>query len=70
MSEFPLTSAEKMIKLGGGKRVSRDAKEELAFVLESLGGELARAAAYFAAKEKRKTVTADDVKKAKKEIWG
>lgn len=70
MAEFPLTSIEQIIRAAGGKRVSRDAKEELAFLLESVGAEIAAAAAYIASKDNRKTVTAEDVRKAKGEIWG
>ena len=70
MPEFPLTSVEKMFKNHGAQRVSHDAKEELSNLLESIGLEVANAAAYLASKEKRKTVTAKDIKKANNELWG
>lgn len=64
MSEFPLEAMRKIIKRGGAERISEDAEEELARVLEDRGLEIAEEAVALAKGSGRKTVTYKDIKLA------
>lgn len=67
---LPTAAAERILRKTGSGRVSEDASEALAELLESVGTEIARAAGEMAAKDGRKTVKGADIRQATKEIWG
>ncbi len=70
MAEFQRSKIDELIrKSDGGLRVSEDAKDAMSFLLESLAFEVSRQAAAYAQAEKRKVVTASDVRRARKELW-
>jgi histone H3/H4 len=62
--EFPTLPFERLIKKAGAKRVSHDAAEELAKVMEEKMLKIAEEAAALAKHAGRKTVIADDVRLA------
>ena len=64
MAKLPLAIMEKLLKEAGAERVSQDAKEALAEVLEDYALELGKDAAKFSQHAKRKTVRKEDVKLA------
>ena len=68
MSEIPKAPVERIIKESGAERVSEDAKEELALYLEEVAREVAKEANKVAKVAKRKTVKADDIKLAIKNL--
>lgn len=59
---LPLAAMERILKANGAKRVSYDAKSELASVLEKIGCEIAKNSVKSASYSGRKTVKADDIK--------
>lgn len=67
---LPTAAAERILRKTGSGRVSEDASEALAELLESVGTEIARTAGEMAAKDGRKTVKGADIRQATKEIWG
>jgi len=67
---LPIAPVEKLLKKAGAERISADASEELAAILEDIGGEISRRAAALSAHAKRRTVKDEDVKMAVKELWG
>ncbi len=66
MSELPLAPIERILKKAGAPRVSKEACEEFAGVIEEIAFELAAETAALAKHAGRKTVMAKDVKLAKK----
>ncbi len=68
MSELPLTPLGRILKNGGAERVSDDAKEELSSFLEEQAGEIAKLALSNAKENGRKTLKAEDIAVAYKEL--
>ena len=68
--ELPLALMARLIKNAGASRVSEDAKITLAQILEDLAKETSKRAASIAARSKRKTIKADDIRIAAREVWG
>ena len=68
MSEIPKAPIARIIKESGAERVSEDAKAELAAYLEEVARDVAKEANSVAKIAKRKTVKADDVKLAIKNL--
>ena len=68
MSEIPKAPIARIIKESGAERVSEDAKEELAAYLEEIAREVAKEANGVAKIAKRKTVKAEDIKLAIKNL--
>jgi histone H3/H4 len=66
MNKLPLANMERLLKEGGAERVSEDAKEALAEVLENYGLEIAKDAVILSEHAGRKTVRKEDVKLAAK----
>ncbi len=66
MSELPLAPIERILKKAGASRVSREACEEFASVIEEITYELAAETAALARHAGRKTVLAKDVKLARR----
>ncbi len=68
MSEIPKAPIARIIKEAGAERVSDDAKAELAAYLEEVARNVAKEANAVAKIAKRKTVKADDIKLAIKNL--
>ena len=66
MSKLPLANMERLLKECGAERVSEDAKEALAEVLEDYGLKIAKDATILSEHAGRKTVRKEDVKLAAK----
>ncbi|MBN1940778.1 MAG: histone family protein [Candidatus Diapherotrites archaeon] len=66
MSELPLAAVDRIIRKSGAGRVSEDAVQSLADVLEEYGIKLSRKAAEFSNHAGRKTITAADINLAVK----
>ncbi|MFB6190210.1 MAG: histone [Candidatus Nanohaloarchaea archaeon] len=62
--EFSISKMKEIIKDQGDKRVSQDSAEELRAVLERFAGDVAEEAIALAKKDGRKTVRAEDIRKA------
>ena len=65
---LPLAAMEKLLKKQGATRVSDSAKVALKDVLEEYAEEIALKAIKFAAHAGRKTIKAEDIKLAIKEV--
>lgn len=70
VENLPLAAVERILRKSGSGRVSDDASETLAELLEGAGTEIGRRAGEIAAREGRKTVKGADVRLAIKEVWG
>lgn len=64
MAILPISAVERLIRSIGAERVSREAAEALAAILEKKGSELATRSLRLAKHAGRKTVTADDIRLA------
>lgn len=62
--EFSISKMKELIKDQGDKRASHDSAEELRSVLERFAGDIAEEAIALARKDGRKTVRAEDIRKA------
>ncbi|MFB6190863.1 MAG: histone [Candidatus Nanohaloarchaea archaeon] len=62
--EFSISKMKELIKSEGDKRVSRDSAEEMRKVLEMFAGDVAEEAIAVARQDGRKTVRAEDIRKA------
>ena len=68
MAEIPKAPIARIIKESGAERVSEDAKAALAEYLEEVARDVAKEANNVAKIAKRKTVKADDIKLAIKNL--
>ena len=68
MSEIPKAPVARIIKESGAERVSEDAKAALAEYLEEVARDVAKEANNVAKIAKRKTIKADDIKLAIKNL--
>ena len=68
MSEIPKAPIARIIKEAGAERVSEDAKAELAAYVEEVDRNVAKEATQVAKIAKRKTIKADDIKLAIKNL--
>jgi histone H3/H4 len=68
MTELPIAPIGRIIKNASAKRVSEDAKEALAKVLEQYGEDISRQALLLTKHAGRVTVKASDIQLAVKEI--
>ncbi len=68
MGELPIAAVDRIIRKGGGERVSENAARVLAEYLEEKGMKIAQQARVFANHAKRKTITAQDIRLVVKEL--
>ena len=68
MSEIPKAPIARIIKEAGAERVSEDAKAELAAYVEEVARNVAKEATQVAKIANRKTIKADDIKLAIKNL--
>ncbi len=64
MTELPLAPVDRIIRNGGAERVSEEAREALAKVLEEYGEKVSEEAVKLAQHANRKTVKAEDIELA------
>lgn len=63
-TSLPTAAVERVLRKGGVTRASKDSVEEMALVLDEIGGEISRKAWELAAFARRKTVKAEDIRLA------
>jgi histone H3/H4 len=68
MSELPKMPFERILKKAGAKRVSQDSLEEFANIMEEKMMKIASEALLLAKHAGRKTITAEDVRAARRKI--
>ncbi len=68
MAELPVAPVDRIIRKAGAERVSEDAAEALADLLEDVGTEVSTQAMRLARHAGRKTVTAEDVRLASRQL--
>lgn len=68
MSKLPLSPFERILKKAGAKRVSREALEEFANVMEEKLMKIASEAAILAKHAGRKTVLDEDIRMARRKV--
>ena len=68
MTELPAAPFERILKKAGAKRVSQEAMEEFAKIMEEKMIKVAEEAALLAKHAGRKTITDEDVRMAKRKI--
>lgn len=64
MAELPVAPVARLVRNAGAERVSEDASEALAQLLEEYGKNVARKAVSLAKHAGRKTVKAEDIRQA------
>jgi histone H3/H4 len=68
MTELPAAPFERILKKAGAKRVSQEAAEEFAKVMEEKMIKVAEEAALLAKHAGRKTITDEDIRMARRKI--
>lgn len=68
MAELPLAPVDRLIRKAGAPRVSEDAAQALADILEDVAARIGNQAAKLAEHAGRKTVVAEDIKLATKGV--
>jgi len=68
MAELPVAPVDRIIRKAGAERVSEEAAEALANLLEDVGTEVSTQAMRLARHAGRKTVTAEDIRLSSRQL--